>query len=185
MAALTPAVPDKAEILPLVETTLACDLKGPRLPSVVVALNMVEKFTEFGRAAADDLRTGCLSIPADSEAGIGAQATLGQAARLLYLSPPHASQELAAHRAQNLAHLVHRLVETAEEVRQEQERAAGWNPQHARGERSPPTVLSPREPAQREKGGTAVTISETALQPNSDRHTARRRQSVLKVRGPG
>ncbi|WP_405591928.1 hypothetical protein [Streptomyces sp. NBC_01092] len=131
MAAVTPTVPGKAEILPLVETALAWDLKGPRLPSVIVALGMVETLTEFGRAVAEDLRAGCLNIPADSEAGTGAQATLGQAAGRLYLSPPHASQKLVAHRAQNLAHLIHRLVEATEEVRQEQERAACRNPQHA------------------------------------------------------
>lgn len=53
MAALTPAVPDKAEILPFVETALAWDHKCHILPSVVVALGAVETFTEFGRTAVD------------------------------------------------------------------------------------------------------------------------------------
>ncbi|OIK02709.1 hypothetical protein BIV25_02985 [Streptomyces sp. MUSC 14] len=112
---------------------LVWDLKGSHLPSVEVALDMVEQFTVFGRAVADDLRTGCLSIPADSEAGIeiSAQATLGEATRRLYLSPPRATQEVASHRAQNIARLVRRLLEATEAVRQELERAARQTPQHA------------------------------------------------------
>lgn len=125
MAALTPAVPDKAEVLPLVEAALAWDLNGPHLPAVQDALSMAEQFTNHARTIADDLRTRSLGIPADSDAGSGAQATLGEAARRLSLKPlaPSAAPRSAAHRAQNLARLVQALNRAIDHVGEEQARS--------------------------------------------------------------
>jgi hypothetical protein len=81
---------------------------------------MVEQFTDYGRIAADDLRTLCLSIPADSDTRRSAQATLNEASRRLYLSPPNATRQAAAHRAQNIARLVQGLLRATGQVREEQ-----------------------------------------------------------------
>ncbi|MFF4543643.1 DUF6415 family natural product biosynthesis protein [Streptomyces sp. NPDC001406] len=125
MAALTPSVPDKVEVLANVETVLAWDVKGLERPSLQDATGMVEQFTEFGRTVAEDLRTQCLGIPADSEAGRSAQTILGEADRRLYASPPNPlSQQAATHRAQNLARLVKGLLRAAGQVSEEQARAA-------------------------------------------------------------
>ncbi|MGA5441954.1 DUF6082 family protein [Streptomyces griseoincarnatus] len=121
MAALTPAVPDKAAILPLVEMALAWDLNGSDLPSVDVALDMAEEFSRYGRMAVDELRTQCLSIPADSDACLGAQATLAEAAWRLRLKPLARSAALrsATRRAQNLACLVQALNRATEQACEE------------------------------------------------------------------
>ena len=118
MAALTPAVCDKAEILALVDQALSWDLNAPHLPAAEAALDMAERFTPFGRIVAEELRTQCLSIPTDSHAGRLAQATLTEAARRLNLKPlaRTAGRRSAAHRAQNLACLVQALLQAAEGV---------------------------------------------------------------------
>ncbi|MFD4114547.1 DUF6415 family natural product biosynthesis protein [Streptomyces niveus] len=118
MAALTPAVCDKAEMLPLIEKALSWDLRGPELPVAEAALDMAERFTPFGRITAEDLRALCLSIPADSHAHVGAQATLTEAARRLNLKPlaRTAGQRSAAQRAQNLARLVQALLRATGDV---------------------------------------------------------------------
>jgi DNA-binding CsgD family transcriptional regulator len=124
MAALTPAVPDKVEIVLLAEAATSWDLNGQSLPDLDDALALVEQFTDYGRIVADDLRTLCLSIPADSSVGVSAQATLSEASRRLYLPPPSATQQPAARRAQNLARLVQALVRATGEVSEVQARAA-------------------------------------------------------------
>ncbi|WP_328373277.1 hypothetical protein OG800_50005 (plasmid) [Streptomyces sp. NBC_00445] len=127
MGPLTPDVPaelGKDEIVLLAEAAAGWELTGQNLPPLSHALALVEQFTEYGRMAADDLRTLCLSIPADSNAGVIAQSTLIQAARQLYSPPPHASQLIAARRAQNLARLVQALNRATERVREAQARAA-------------------------------------------------------------
>lgn len=122
MAALTPAVPDEVEVLLLVEAALAWDQDSSDLPAVEDTLGMAEQFTHYGRIAADKLRTQCLSIPADSDAGCGAQATLSEAARRLNLKPlaPSAAPRSAAHRARNLARLVKALNRAMDQVSEEQ-----------------------------------------------------------------
>ncbi|MER6528736.1 hypothetical protein [Streptomyces sp. NPDC001508] len=87
MASLTPAVPDKAVVPANVEKVLACDLEGADLPSVDLALGLLERFTICGRSVAGDLRALCISLPEDSEARRGVQATLSEASRRLYLAP--------------------------------------------------------------------------------------------------
>ncbi|MFE4610859.1 DUF6415 family natural product biosynthesis protein [Streptomyces niveus] len=118
MNALTPAVCDKAEMLPLIEKALSWDLSGPELPVAEAALDMAERFTPFGRNTAEDLRALCLSIPADSHAHVGAQATLTEAARRLNLKPlaRTTGQRSAAQRAQNLARLVQALLRATGDV---------------------------------------------------------------------
>ncbi|MEU1273505.1 DUF6415 family natural product biosynthesis protein [Streptomyces sp. NPDC005799] len=122
MAALSPTVPNEAEILLVVEAALQWDLNSTDLPPVDVALDMAEQFTRYGRMVADELRTQCLRIPADSDAGLGAQATLGEAARRLNLKPlaRSAAPRSAAHRAQNLARLVQALNRAMDQVREEE-----------------------------------------------------------------
>ncbi|MET7716309.1 hypothetical protein [Streptomyces sp. NPDC005407] len=125
MVALTPIVPDKVEILALVEAAVPWDLSGPDLPTVQVSLDMAEQFTHYGRIVADDLRTQCLGIPADSAVGRSAQATLSEAARRLNLKPlaRTAGQRSAARRAQNLARLVQALNRAIDRVIEEQARS--------------------------------------------------------------
>ncbi|MGC5042473.1 DUF6415 family natural product biosynthesis protein [Streptomyces albidoflavus] len=123
MAPLTSAVPDKIEILAAIETVLTWDLDGPDRPAVNVALGFVQEFTAYGRIVADDLRTQCLSIPANSQAGRGTQAILSEAARRLHLSPPARTPQGAGHRAQNIARLVKGLLRAMGEVGEEQARA--------------------------------------------------------------
>ncbi|MBT2405589.1 hypothetical protein J7I97_05340 [Streptomyces sp. ISL-87] len=127
---MTPVAPDKVEVLSNVDKALAWDLAGPDLPAVDVALDMVEQFTEKGRIVADGLRTLVLSIPVDSDAGISAQATLNEASRRLYLSPPSGTPRTAGHRAQNLARLVQGLYRAVERVTEEQARSARPQAQH-------------------------------------------------------
>lgn len=116
-----PVEDDKAEVLILVATALSWNPNGHDLPAVDVALRMAETFSRYGRDIADELRTQCLSIPADSWAGLGAQATLGEAARRLNLRPlaPTAAPRSAAHRTQNLARLVQALTRAIDQVSEE------------------------------------------------------------------
>jgi DNA-binding CsgD family transcriptional regulator len=117
-----PVLPGAAEILALVDTALAWDLNGSGLPAVDTALDMAEQLTVYGRIAADDLLTQCLTIAADSDTGVGAQATLGEAGIRLHLKPlaPSAAPRSAAHRVQNLARLVQALNRARRLVREEQ-----------------------------------------------------------------
>lgn len=118
MAALTPAVCDKAEMLPLIDQALSWDLNRPELPAAEAALDMAERFTPFGRIVAEDLRALCLSVPADSDAGRVAQAALTDAALRLNLKSlaRTAGWRPAAHRAQDLARLVQALLHATEGV---------------------------------------------------------------------
>ncbi|MFD3514884.1 DUF6415 family natural product biosynthesis protein [Streptomyces sp. NPDC058657] len=127
MAALTPVVPDKVEVLALVEEVLAWDLQGPELPEPASSLVLVEQFTTYGKVLADDLGTLCLNIRASSQAGNGAQATLNEASRRLHLSPPPPGPLAAAHRAQNLARLTQALLRSIDQVNDEHARVT----QHA------------------------------------------------------
>ncbi|MCL7376996.1 DUF6415 family natural product biosynthesis protein [Streptomyces sp. 35G-GA-8] len=128
MAALTRDVPDKVEILPLVETALGWDLQSQSLPELGEALDLVTQFTVYGRVVADDLRTLCFSIPADSDAGRTAQAALSESTRRPHLPPPTATQPAAAQRAQHLARLIKALVRATGQVNEAQ--AEGPKPQH-------------------------------------------------------
>ncbi|MBK3639480.1 DUF6415 family natural product biosynthesis protein [Streptomyces sp. MBT33] len=121
-----PVEDDKDEVLGLVATALSWDLYGHGLPAVDVALGMAETFSRYGRNIADELRTQCLSVPADSWAGLGAQATLGEAGRRLTLRPlaPTAAPRSAAHRAQNLARLVQALTRAIDQVSEERARSS-------------------------------------------------------------
>lgn len=116
-ADLPQAVPDKVEILSLVETALSWDLDSTALPPVEDALDMTKQFTDYGRVIADDL-TRILSIAGDSHARLGAQATLSEAGRRLNLKPlaRSAAPRSAAHRAQNLARLVQGLLRATHQV---------------------------------------------------------------------
>lgn len=113
-----PAVCDKVEILALVEEALAWDLDGSVLPVADVALDMAERFSPYGRIVAEDLRAQCLTIPADSDARVGVQATLSEAARRLNLKPlaRAVGRRSAAQRAQNLARLVQALLRATGDV---------------------------------------------------------------------
>ncbi|WP_406153192.1 DUF6415 family natural product biosynthesis protein [Streptomyces sp. NBC_01023] len=121
----TSAVPDKVEVLALVEAALSWNVDSPELPAVKDALAMAQQFTDFGRVVADDLEAQLRSLPADSELCIGARATLGEASRRLYLRPlaQTAAPRSAARRAQNLARLVQALNRTFGEVGREQVRS--------------------------------------------------------------
>ncbi|MBL1285636.1 hypothetical protein JKV81_02070 [Streptomyces sp. For3] len=120
---LTSPVPDKVEVLALVEAALSWDVDSPALPTVKNALAMAQQFTDFGRIVADDLEAKLLGLPADF--CIGARATLGEASRRLYLRPlaQTAAPRSAAHRAQNLARLVQALSRAFGEVYREQVRS--------------------------------------------------------------
>ncbi|MGW2917698.1 DUF6415 family natural product biosynthesis protein [Streptomyces angustmyceticus] len=107
-----------AEVLALVETALSWDLHSADLPAVKDSLSMAQKFTGYGRAVVDQLRTQCLNIVADSDVAARATATLGEASRRLRLRPlaVSASPRSAAQRAQNLARLVQSLLRAVEQV---------------------------------------------------------------------
>ncbi|MFJ9889509.1 DUF6415 family natural product biosynthesis protein [Streptomyces sp. NPDC091287] len=125
MTSLTPAVPDKVEILALVGAALSWDVDSTARPAVKDALDMARQFTDYGRIVADDLETQILSLPADSDLYIRSQATLGEVSRRLHLRPPvqSASPQSAGKRAQNLARLVQALNRTIGEVVREQVRS--------------------------------------------------------------
>ncbi|WP_326682028.1 DUF6415 family natural product biosynthesis protein [Streptomyces sp. NBC_01237] len=131
MASLTDSVPDKVEVLAIVETALAWDLSGSDLPPADVTLGMVEQLTTYGRVVAIALRTMCLSLPAESEARLGAQATLSEAGRRLYLPPPEGTRPAAARRARNVARLVQGLLRATHQVSAEQRSAPHSTPQQA------------------------------------------------------
>ncbi|MFH8466020.1 DUF6415 family natural product biosynthesis protein [Streptomyces sp. NPDC017991] len=120
-----PTVPDKVEVLALVEAALSWDIDGPALPAVKDALSLARQFTDYGRIVAADLESQLRSLPADSDLCISAQATLSEASRRLPLKPlvQSASRRSAAHRAQNLARLAQALNRTIGEVGREQARA--------------------------------------------------------------
>ncbi|MEN8656097.1 hypothetical protein ABCR94_37385 [Streptomyces sp. 21So2-11] len=119
------AVPNKVEVLALVEAALSWDVDSPELPAVKDALAMAQQFTDFGRIVAEDLEAQMLSLPADSELCLGGRATLVEASRRLYLRPlaQTAAPRSAAHRAQNLARLVQTLDRAFGEVCYEQVRS--------------------------------------------------------------
>ncbi|MEV0487388.1 hypothetical protein AB0I69_43150 [Streptomyces sp. NPDC050508] len=121
-----PVEDDKDEVLALVATALSWDLNGHVLPAVDVALGMAESFSRYGRDIADELRTQCLNISADSWAGLGAQAALGEAARRLNLRrlAPTAAPRSAAHRAQDLARLIQALTRATGQVSEERARSS-------------------------------------------------------------
>nr|WP_203598965.1 DUF6415 family natural product biosynthesis protein [Streptomyces sp. SID10853] len=120
----------------LIDAVLGWDLNGPGLPEPEIALGMVEDLTAYGRIAAGTLCTLCLSIPAHSAAGHGAQATLSEASRRLYLPPPHVTRRAVAHRAQNLARLCRALFRATAQV-EEQARIARHTSQHVAQEGTP------------------------------------------------
>lgn len=107
----SPALPDKVEILSLVETALSWDLDRVRLPPVEVTLKLAADFTAYGRVVADDLSALVATLPADSQVGRSARATLSEADRRLTLKPlaPSAAPRSAAQRSQNVARLVQAL----------------------------------------------------------------------------
>ncbi|MFG2783803.1 hypothetical protein ACGFY7_38970 [Streptomyces prunicolor] len=121
-----PVEDDKDEVLALVATALSWDLNGRGLPAADVALSMAETFSRYGRDAAEELRNQCLNISANSWAGLGAQATLGETARRLNLRPlaPTAAPRSAAHRAQNHARLIQALTRAMGQVSEERARSS-------------------------------------------------------------
>ncbi|MCX4677636.1 DUF6415 family natural product biosynthesis protein [Streptomyces sp. NBC_01433] len=119
---MAPAVPD--EILADLDTVLAWDLTNPALPTMDVALNMLDELTSHGRIIARDLSALSLSLPSNSEAGITAQATLGEASRRLNISPPAGTPRATAGRAQNVARLFRALLRAVAAVRAEQAQIA-------------------------------------------------------------
>lgn len=132
MAPLTSMVPDKVEVLANVNTVLDWDLNAPDFPSVEDTETLVEQFTEYGRVLAEDLRTLCLSIMADSEAGISAHSILGEAdGRLEAPLPSPLAPRHAARRAQNLARLIRGLLRATGKVREAQERAVDRHATHS------------------------------------------------------
>ncbi|MFD4986464.1 DUF6415 family natural product biosynthesis protein [Streptomyces sp. NPDC058374] len=122
MAPLSVDTPDKVEVLPLVEEALGWDLDGAELPSISEALDLASQFTAYGRVVADDLRAQCQSIPSDSDARLGARATLSEANARLYLKPlaVTTTPRNAAARAQNLARMVQALHRATGRVGEEQ-----------------------------------------------------------------
>ncbi|MFJ4800134.1 DUF6415 family natural product biosynthesis protein [Streptomyces murinus] len=123
MAPLTPAVPSKDEALAIIDQALAWDLDGPGPPTAVLALEVSERLTIYGRVLAADLRTLCASAPADLDADHGAQAALGEAAGRLYLPPPYyGTAQSIGRRAQNIARLVQALHTAVVRVSEEQAR---------------------------------------------------------------
>lgn len=135
MAALISPVPDTDAALGLVEEALGWDLNG-ELPPVTDIMDSVEKITVYGRQVADHLEDerGQLCGVAVSGLRLSAQTVLGEASRRLYLPPPRVTQSAAAHRAQNSARIVKRLVEVTHEVCRAQ-RTAGQATQddHTKG----------------------------------------------------
>ncbi|MFD7429700.1 DUF6415 family natural product biosynthesis protein [Streptomyces sp. NPDC059818] len=122
MAALSAETPDKVEVLPLIEKALSWDLGGADLPAVGAALDIARQLTAYGRVVAEGLHVQCRSIPADSDARLGARATLGEANARLYLKPLAATTtpRNAAARAQNLARMVQALNRATARVGEEQ-----------------------------------------------------------------
>lgn len=117
MASLTPAVPSKNEVLAIIDQTLAWDLDGPGPPTAVLALEVYERLTAYGRILAADLRTLCANAPRDLDADHGVQATLGEATGRLYLpSPYYGTAQAIGRRAQNIARLVQALHVALERV---------------------------------------------------------------------
>ncbi|MFI1201638.1 DUF6415 family natural product biosynthesis protein [Streptomyces sp. NPDC020883] len=127
MAALTPVTPDKAEVLSLVEAVLAWDVSGSNLPELEESLGLFEQFTAYGRVVAEDLRTLCVNVPAESGAGRSVRATLGESGRRLYLPAP-TTRRSAACLAQNLARLVQALNRATGVVGVEQAKARSGAP---------------------------------------------------------
>lgn len=120
-------------LTPPVGRVLAWDVRGPGLPDLDQRQRIVELLATYGRVVADDLRTQCLNVSANSDAGVAAQAALGEASRRLYLPPPHPTQQAMALRAQNLARLTRTLTHAAGEVAKERERARKPVPGKERG----------------------------------------------------
>lgn len=108
--------------LTTVQQVLAWDTAGPNLPDLHHCQLAVELLAEQGRAVADELRTQCLGVSAHSDAGVVAQAALGEASRRLHLPLPSPTPRATAHRAQNLARLVQSLTNAASEVAKERQR---------------------------------------------------------------
>ncbi|WP_232793456.1 MULTISPECIES: DUF6415 family natural product biosynthesis protein [unclassified Streptomyces] len=106
------------------DTVLAWDLTNPALPPKDVALNMLDELASHGRIIARDLTALSLSLLSHSEAGITAQATLGEASRRLNLSPPAGTPRATAGRAQNVARLLRALLRAVAAVRAEQAQIA-------------------------------------------------------------
>lgn len=132
MPALTATVPDR--VLALVEVAMAWDLGSSDLPAVEVALDLARQFTHYGRIVAEDLRTQCLGVPADSDIGRRARATRGEADRRFRLKPlaPSAAQRSAAKRAQSHARLLqalnHAMSQVSEELARPVSRPVGIAP---------------------------------------------------------
>ncbi|WP_327352753.1 DUF6415 family natural product biosynthesis protein [Streptomyces sp. NBC_01304] len=132
MAALTPTVPDKVEVLANVNTVLDWDLSSPDVPSAADSVAVVEQFTAYSQVLAKDLRTLCLSILADSEVGVRARSILGETSgRLSAPLPSPLTDRYAARRAQNLARLIQGLLRATAQVREAQERAVSQLTTHS------------------------------------------------------
>ncbi|GAA3082902.1 hypothetical protein ACFQ0X_22155 [Streptomyces rectiviolaceus] len=133
-AVSAPAVPDKVEILALVERALSWDLDNSALPPVEDALELAKWFTAYGRIVAADLDVLLSDIPTDSHVGGGAQATLSEAGRRLTLKPlaPTAAPRSAARRTQNLARLIQALNRAVGRIGEEQVRSRPGGPPQRR-----------------------------------------------------
>ncbi|MFB7085737.1 DUF6415 family natural product biosynthesis protein [Streptomyces sp. NPDC056296] len=110
---------DDVDIAADVTTVLAWEATDGEFPGVDSVLALVERFTVHGRRLADELEIACKKLPETENARIGADATLSEAPRRLYLRPPAATKSAAGHRAQNIARLVHSLLEARGKVADE------------------------------------------------------------------
>lgn len=125
MVPLTSAVPDKVDVLADVHAVLAWDLDGSELPSIDAAMALTERFRDYSWILVEDLRTQRLGVPADSEAGISAQAVIVEAVGRLAASLPNPlTAQSASRRAQNIARLLKSLLRATGLVGEELCRAA-------------------------------------------------------------
>lgn len=117
-----PVLLDAVEILSLIETALSWDLD--RVELIEVTLKLADDFTAYGRVVVDDLSAFVAILPADSQVGRGAQATLSKGGRRLSLQPlvPSAAPRSTAQRSRNLARLVQALNRAVGLVGEEQVR---------------------------------------------------------------
>ncbi|MEV3853053.1 hypothetical protein AB0J38_01860 [Streptomyces sp. NPDC050095] len=113
--------------LRLADEALTWDLNS-ELPKVEHILRTVETITAYGRQAASNLKDVRGTVPRDSHLRGSVEAALDEASRRLYLPPPRVTQSVVAHRAQNTARIVKRLVELIHEVHQQH----GWTADQAR-----------------------------------------------------
>ncbi|MFE9905137.1 DUF6415 family natural product biosynthesis protein [Streptomyces achromogenes] len=123
-----PAVPDKLQILEVIETVLGWPPAGPHVPPADIALSLLTQLTAHGQVLARDLEAQCASVFEDSPAVAGARHTLGEAGRRLPLPLPAGPDHAVVHRAQNVARLVQALLCAVGRVGEEQARGARPEP---------------------------------------------------------